>query len=303
VELSLMVLMACAWSCGSEHRYPTRDAAGALSPTDAGFGSVAARIAVAECPDLVVTLSPARAHIGETIAVAAHTSDPAAFARLTFAWSVSGGSFDSPTAPATTYHCPGRDQAGPRAVGLVASDGACRITRTATISCLALPDGGGPASIDGGGDAGAACTPGADPTTCEGQLCNQCTFDNCDTLTRTTTLGGVPIAGCDFYRTDLEKTQCQKAYACMRDRGCVRNSNPLPCWCGDVDPSLCEPGTVAGNGPCRTEIMNAAGSDDPVTVDERLIDPSFPIGGAVNLATCRSVHCSALGDESTACRL
>ena len=299
-----MLLLVCTASCQSELRYPLRDAAFALPPSDAGFGAVVATIAADECPDLIVTLSPATARIGETIAVAAYTSDRAALARLTFAWSVNGGGFfDDPTAAVTTYHCPGRGQAGRHAVGVVASDGACRIARAAAISCLALPDGGGPASIDGGRDAGAACLAGTDPTTCEGDLCNQCTFDNCDTLARTTALGGIPNAGCDFYPTELQRTQCQKAYACMRDRGCVRNSNPLPCWCGDVDPSLCEPGTVPGNGPCRREIMDAAGSDDPVTVDDRLTDSSFPIGGAINLASCRSVHCSALGDESTACRL
>lgn len=289
----LMLLLVCTASCRSELRYPLRDAAYALPPGDAGLGSVAATIAVDECPDLILTLSPATARIGGTIAVAASTSDHAALARLTFAWSVNGGGFfDDPTAPVTTYHCPGRDQAGRHAVGVVASDGACQIARAATIGCLALPDGGGPASIDGGRDAGVACVAGADPTTCEGDLCNQCTLDNCDRN-----------AGCSFYPTELQRTQCQKAYACMRDRGCVSNSDPRPCWCGNVDPSLCESGAVPGNGLCRREIMDAAGSDDPVTVDERLTDASFPIGGAINLVSCRSVHCSALGDESTACRL
>jgi hypothetical protein len=162
---------------------------------------------------------------------------------------------------------------------------------------VALADGGGPATTGpgGAGDAGTGCV-NADPTTCEGDPCNQCTSDNCDTVASTAASGAVPVAGCDLFVTDDQIARCQRLYACMRDSVCVQNSDPTRCWCGAVDPYACETGMEPGTGPCVQQFIDAAGSSDASVINDRLTDPNYPLGGAINLAACRSASCSRLSD-------
>ena len=297
-----MLFFMSTVGCQSQLRYPTRDAATVLTGPDAGFGSLTATIRAEDCPDLVVLASPAQARVGETIALSAHSSDPALLSGFSFAWSASGGDLDDATLAAPTFRCPGRESPGPEIIQVTAGDGRCQYTRQLAVSCLALADGGGPTTMVKV-DAGAMCTVEADPTTCEGDACNQCTLNNCDTLARVNSEDGSPNAGCDLYRDDDDRKLCQRAYACIRDFGCMRNSDPRLCWCGTVDPEACDRGDIPGNGPCRQQVFDAAKSDDPAVYNDRLTDPTYPIGGAINLATCRSRFCSLLGDEpSNACR-
>ncbi len=295
-----MVVLLGAAGCDRTARYPTRDV---WTPAvDAGFGSLSATIGADTCPEVIMSLSPAEARIGAGVEVSAQVLRVDPGHTVSFAWSASAGSFAHASAAHTTFTCPGRDQAGPQTVSVTVSDGACEVTRALTVRCLALADGGGPLGTPSG-DAGVNCADG-DPTTCEGTLCNQCTTDSCDTVAGVSAHGGVATAGCDLYASVLAQKQCQDAYACMRDSGCVQNSNPLGCWCGTVDPELCESGAAPGNGPCLEPIFAAAGTRDPVLVETRLTDPGFPIGGAMGLATCRSVNCSGLSDPpNPACRL
>jgi len=297
----MMVALVGVTACQRPAQYPTRD--GSIFVLDPGSGAVAVAVADAQvCPGAVLAIAPAEARIGESLRVSVDLPGLAAGAAPQLRWFASAGSFADPGAATTSYTCPGRDQAGPQTLGVTVSMGACRITRQLTVACFALADGGGPASTDAG-DAGVICGAG-DPTACEGPACQQCTLESCDTLAAVNRRGGTAIAGCDIYVSDLQQQQCQRAYACMRDSGCVDNSNPIRCWCGSVVPELCETGQVPGNGPCRQAIFEAAGSSDPVLVDLRLTDPGFPIGGAINLATCRSVSCSVLSDPpNPVCRL
>jgi hypothetical protein len=299
-------LTASVGACRVAALYPTRDGSTSiLVPDDAGFGSVKTAVSADVCPQLVVSAAPADARIGESLHVTAQVVDPDPGAAITFRWSSAAGSFADATIAETDYACPGRDQAGPQRLSVTVSDGACEVTRTLSVACFALADGGGPTStVDAAGDAGPACVQAGDPTICEGDACNSCTFDNCDTLAAVNARGGVPIAGCDIYVTEAQQQLCQRAYACMRDSHCMQNSDPRRCWCGSADTEACETGAVQANGPCRQAISDAAGSTDPVLIDLRLTDPVFPIGGAVNLATCRSVSCSVLSDPpSPVCRL
>ena len=50
------------------------------------------------------------------------------------------------------------------------------------------------------------------------------------------------------------------------------------------------------SGPCVREINDAAGSTDATVINDRLTEAAYPLGGAINLAACRSVYCSKLGD-------
>jgi len=289
--VSLIVLRLGLFGCQRQAQYPVRE------PIDGGFGSVSLEVGADDCPAVTFTLSPGVAHIGESISVAAFASDSDPAATLTVSWTATFGLFADPASASTTYECPGRDHAGPQTIAVSVSDGSCVTTKKATISCLALADGGGPATIGAGGagDAGAGCA-NADPTTCEGDACNTCTNDNCYTLISTSMNGSVPIAGCDIFVSDDERARCQKLYACMRDSGCVKNSDPSGCWCGSVDTYECETGMTPANGPCVQQFADAAGNSDPTVINDRLTDSRYPLGGAINLAACRSVSCSRLSD-------
>ncbi len=291
--MSLIVLRFGLVGCQRPTHYPVRE------PLDGGFGSVAISLGSDDCPGLSFAVTPAEARIGQTIGVAAFATevDPDAGHAITYAWTASTGYFQAPTAASTTYTCPGRDHAGPQTITISASDGSCVTSRSTTVLCVALADGGGPATVGPppGADAGVNCIHG-DPTTCEGDPCNQCTNDNCDTLASAPGRGVVPIAGCDIFVNDDETARCKRLYACMRDSGCVANSNPATCWCGSVDPYECETGMTPPNGPCVQEFNDAAGSSDATVINDRLTDSKYPLGGAINLAACRSVSCSQLSD-------
>lgn len=289
--LSLIVLRFGLFGCQRQPQYPVRE------PIDSGFGSVDLAITADDCPAVTFTLSPGVSHIGESISVAAFASDSDPAAALTFSWTASFGSFADPNSAATTYGCPGRDHAGPQTIAVSVSDGSCATTKKATLFCLALADGGGPATTGAGGagDAGASCA-NADPTTCEGDPCNACTNENCDTLISASVDSRVPIAGCDIFVSDDERARCERLYACMRDSGCVENSDPSKCWCGSVDTYECETGMTPANGPCVQQFIDAAGNSDATVINDRLTDSRYPLGGAINLAACRSVSCSRLSD-------
>ena len=298
---ALVVLKLGLVGCERRAVYPIR------ATLDAGFGSLRLAVAGDDCPAVIVTASPAEARIGESIGVRARIDNAAPDGVRTYSWTASASRFADPSAAETTYTCPGRDRAGPQTLTLQVSNGSCTTTQQATVSCYALADGGGPATTQdpdsGAGEVGAPCAHG-EPTTCEGDLCNQCTTDNCPTLANVTIQGGTPTAGCDIYLTVEQQAQCQRLYACMRDRGCVRNNDPTVCWCGAVDPERCETGQEPAGGPCLQEIIAAAGTTDPTLIELRLTDATFPIGGAINLVSCRSVACSALSDPANpVCRL
>jgi hypothetical protein len=297
--VTLILLKLGVAGCHRQLSYPGREG------TDAGFGTAQVTLGFDECPGVVLIISPATARIGEPIAVRAAVvgTDAGIIGPLTYSWTASASVFASPTSADTTYTCPGRDRAGPQLITVTVSDGICSTTKSANVGCYALADGGGPATTpdpDAGrpadADIDSGCTPGDDPTMCEGQGCDECTTANCPTLAGVAIQGGAVIAGCDDFASDDEQARCQRLYACMRDSGCVRNSDPSACWCGGVDTADCEQGLAQANGPCVQQFIDAAGTNIPTLIDERSTDPTYPIGGAINLATCRSVYCSRLSD-------
>ena len=295
--VSLLVLKLGLAGCQRQVPYPTREV------RDAGFGSARIAVAADDCPAFSFSVSPAGARIGGQIRAVARASDTDPLSRLTYNWTSSAGLLSAADAAETTYTCPGRDRAGPQTLSLTVSDGSCATTQAVSVFCYVLADGGGPATIGGGGgtsgDAGVSCD-SALATTCEGDACNTCTDDNCETLASSARTGVAPTAGCDIFASPEKQSLCQKLYACLRDSGCVKNSDPSGCWCGSLDPERCASGPALGDGPCLQQAIDAAGSNVPAIIDLRATDPSFAIGGAVNLATCRSIYCSRLSDTPTA---
>ena len=95
---------------------------------------------------------------------------------------------------------------------------------------------------------------------------------------------------------------CETLYACLvapthpgttMPGFCISQGDPLACWCG-TNGTTCTtdnaPPTQA-NGPCLQQVFDAAKSMDASTINMRFIDPNFPLGRAVNLASCRSNYC------------
>jgi hypothetical protein len=104
--------------------------------------------------------------------------------------------------------------------------------------------------------------------------------------------------GCQIYAANpADFALCQAAYKCFTDpaNNCTNQGDPLKCWCG-TNPTTCltdnSPPTQA-NGACLQQVFAAAKSTDAATIRLRFSDPSFPLGGAVNLTVCRGGFCQA----------
>lgn len=137
------------------------------------------------------------------------------------------------------------------------------------------------------------CTPAVvlTPTHCSGSACDFCSFDpdagNCIPATD----------GCDQIDGAADRKLCEDVYACFTNPAnhCVTEGDPLRCWCG-TNPTTCvtdNSGATQANGPCLALVFAAAKSTDAATVKQRLVDPDYPLGRAVNLTSCRGVFCSA----------
>ncbi len=149
------------------------------------------------------------------------------------------------------------------------------------------------------------CTPAVTLTSshCAGTACDQCSFDSpmdvcslspdgCDNCVAATD-------GCDMLTDPTQRQQCEDAYGCFTDpkNACESGGDVRPCWCG-TNPETCSTDNVAptaANGPCLNFVTVAAGltaaTYDAATISARLVDPTFPLGRAVNLVICRSSFC------------
>lgn len=249
---------------------------------------------------------------------------------VAYLWTASAGLFTNPKARTTSFRCPLPDPAGPETIAVTATRGPCAVTQQLVVICgIAEVDGGaggrpggqsgvggaggdpdGPddAGVDaatdgnqseGSGDAGDAggsdmrvLTCGAgDPTVDEGDACNQCTLDNC-TIQENVRFKVAPTAGCHQYASDAQRQRCMALYCCMRSNHCVIDGYPTACLCGDTDPTNCALGIDPARGPCLAELQAAAGTTDVPQISSSMIDPALPVGGAVNLATCRATFCA-----------
>lgn len=163
--------------------------------------------------------------------------------------------------------------------------------------------GGTPGS---GGASGGQCS--GDPTIGESVLCDQCTKDNCNSE------GPAPTDGCSLalLGSDVKRQKCLSLYCCLR--ACdiskplvdsvgqpvidtvtgqpVMVGDPLKCWCGTASYNDCITVDSAANGACLREVQEAAETTKAAEIKARQINPSYAIGGAFNLATCREQFCS-----------
>lgn len=99
---------------------------------------------------------------------------------------------------------------------------------------------------------------------------------------------------------------CNALYACLAapthpgsasfPNSCLGTfGDPLGCWCGS-NSLTCATSNVAptqANGPCVQQVFAAAKTTDAPTINSKFVDPSLPLGAAVNLAICRGSFCAA----------
>jgi hypothetical protein len=324
----LLTCLAALTACGGHHNPAIPDGSMQVVVSD---GSLRVSTGFNDCPTgIVVSASPSVTRVGGRVAVAVRATDGDPSDHLAYAWTTTVGSFADATASNTIYTCPGSDQAGPATLIVAVSDGQCTEKRSVSVSCYVVTassggsDGG--AQSDGGGTGGAGAAGGAagavggqggttgaggagvacpgDLTTCEGTLCNQCTYgvapgqtDLCSTTPESCVNCDPAVTGCNVsaLASDADRTKCQALYVCVRDNNCMNPKSPgdaFWCWCGkDTDINGCEAGTVPAIGPCVQQFIAAAGSADPPTIYQRFIDSSYPVGAAMNLIVCRAQFC------------
>ena len=275
-------------------------------------------MASVSCPRVTLDVTLPDSSGGSTVEVSAGIGTLGSDPSVRYAWTASGGTFAAPDRASTIYECPRAGAGGPQIIYLAASRGPCTVSQQAVVVCIdatintglggtigsgsghdavggaggAAADAGAP-PLDAGADhAGEGTTCGLDPTIDEGPACNGCTNLNC--TTSESAKRGVPVTdGCHQLASDAERQSCQALYCCMRTAKCVNAGDPTACWCGTADPSRCANGSEPANGPCLREIQDAAGTVNPTVISLRLSDPTFALGGAMNLATCRSNYCAA----------
>jgi len=115
--------------------------------------------------------------------------------------------------------------------------------------------------------------------------CVQCTTDNCS-------LGPNGTDGCCGLSDPTDRMLCSALYDCIaaNTATCTSNGDPTICFCGTND-ATCFTTAGAANGACAAQFIAAAKTTDPVVIHDRFVSPNFPIGRAVNLASCRGTLC------------
>ena len=182
------------------------------------------------------------------------------------------------------------------------------------------PDGticdDGQACTSGDACLAGVCTPTTivPPDSCVPKVCAQCTFgvnpgdqDLCDATPESCFNCDPTTMGCDLMTNPADKALCENLYACLVAPTHAGDANfpgfclgaggdALPCWCGSNGLSCPNSNTAPSkaNGPCVDLIQAAAHltTYDAPTISAQFVNPSLPLGAAVNLAICRGTFCS-----------
>lgn len=105
--------------------------------------------------------------------------------------------------------------------------------------------------------------------------CRRCACMNC------------PTTELACWATDDMTTNmlCSDMVACARSASCYLDA----CYCGaGVDVPAC---LISAQGPCKSEVEAAAGTSDPIVIDNRKLDTSTPLGKAYAADQCRVMQC------------
>jgi hypothetical protein len=290
--------------CG-DRAYAVRDA----GPEDGGGadGNVSIKGGFDNCPIVSLTAAPLMVRVGQSIAVTGQASDSdPSDTHLSFKWTATSGFFQDDEEPRTTFFC---TQAGSITITVTVSDGRCPTAASVSVFCVAWRDGGadgaggssggpgaggstgstgsgGGGGLSGGGAAGVGgpinSCPASEPGSAQA-ACATCTTDNCS-------LGASGTDGCCGLANAADQQLCQAAYECFTSKACTKSGDPTDCFCG-TNMDTCFALFGSANGPCVREVQAAAKSEDPMEIQTRFVSPNFPLGRAVNLATCRGGLC------------
>jgi hypothetical protein len=133
----------------------------------------------------------------------------------------------------------------------------------------------------------AAFCPDGEPASGTTGSCCQCTTDNCS-------LGPTPgTDGCMGLANPTDRALCVSLYTCLAANSatCSASGDPTSCFCG-TSGGMCFTVMGAANGACAAQFIAAAGTTDPVLIQNRFVSGAFPSGRAVNLNVCRGSFCS-----------
>lgn len=292
--LSTLALLSLALLACTRSPYPTREE---LRPDGGGVGIMGR---TNDCPVVTADVEPSIVHWGEPVKASAfRTTDPDNEV-LTYAWSAPTGTFVDAKAGETYFMC---TVSGPVTLTIAVTDrSGCSQKAMLGIFCLGMPDGGaaGTGSVTGAagttGSTGSAGTGGYPdggapqenmcPKEHGSDDCNTCTLANC-------AVGEMGTDGCCGLTNEGDRKLCQTALACVvrNAPACVVNGDPTSCLCG-TSGQLCFAQKGKANGPCVTEMIAAAKTDDPAAILDRFVSPNFPLGRLVNLTACRGGLCA-----------
>lgn len=280
-----------------ERGFPTH----ATTPNDGGGGAksdggVSVTGAFNSCPTVSLQAAPVMVRVGQSLMVMASASDiDPDDKNLLYTWTATSGYFGENGEPRATFTC---TEAGPVTLTVAVSDGSCTVNAPVGVFCVAIRDGGvGGSSAStgagggggGGGGAGGSgpvnTCPAAEPTR-GGPNCAKCTTDNC-------VLGPDGTDGCCGLASTADQLLCQALYACISANAatCTSAGDPTKCFCG-TNQATCFMVPGVANGPCVNETLAAAKTIDPATIRMRFISGMYPVGRAVNLATCQGGLCA-----------
>lgn len=171
--------------------------------------------------------------------------------------------------------------------GAVGSGGSSSSTGGLSGGSGGHPGSGGASPGSGGSPGTGGRTPGKPFSEDVSEACTQCTTDNCV----------ADAENCQIYAGNpTDRQLCEDVYECYIKERCrdANNGDPwIHCWCGTADSATCVNPPTQENGPCMKQVQAAAKSTDPATIRLRFTDPSFPVGGASNLANCRGGSCAS----------
>jgi hypothetical protein len=127
---------------------------------------------------------------------------------------------------------------------------------------------------DAGGGTGQMCSAApAYPTT---TACAKCTCMKCASQ----------VTACYASTDSAKNTQCAAVQACAETNHCTGEA----CYCGNASTLAC---AFNPEGACRQVIETAAGSDNPLDVQNASGDLNSPVGRANAIGTCEQMNCKS----------
>jgi len=158
------------------------------------------------------------------------------------------------------------------------------------------PGTGGVAGNPGTGGSPQAC---AEPVSGNATACCACSTDpnNCSLAPNPT-----GTDGCEGLSDPNDKALCFAVAQCysapthpgntVSPGACTTSGDATRCFCGNSG-TACFAMAGAANGPCTAQVIAAAKTSDPATIQGLFNSSASPLGRAFNLIACQGIFCAA----------